>query len=67
MKMHIARDKDNGLHLFSDKPFKVIWNTGSEDFIYWDTKEYSIKIDNSLFPEVTFKNSPVEVELVIKK
>jgi hypothetical protein len=35
--------------------------------IYWNDRLDSYKIDDRLFPEVTFENSPQEVELVIKK
>ena len=53
------------LKLFMRKPhsFKV-----DED--EWDWSDYDCPIaiiDGDLFPEVTFKNSPQEVELVIKK
>ena len=60
MKLWIARDKDETLRLFQEKP--------TLDIYYW--------FDNSLgmtgciaellkadFPEVTFENSPQEVEL----
>lgn len=63
MKLWIARDKDGTLCLFREKP--------TLDIYYW--------IDNSLgmtgciaellkidFPEVTFENSPQEVELKLK-
>lgn len=57
MKLWIARDKDGGLWLFENKPSY----TGS----YWkDFFETSIgEFDYRLFPEVTFENSPREVEI----
>ena len=63
MKMWICRDKDGLLHLeFTDKPpFKsinertVVWESNSE----WG----SVELDRTSFPEVTFENSPMEVEL----
>ena len=59
MKMWIARDKDGLLCLFEIKPFLNI----NKD---WDSDDNYIVIDEILFPEVTFENSPqlVEVKLV---
>ena len=59
MKMWIARDKSGSLSLYEREPQLVveqIWTGGS-----------SIWMMPSEFPEVTFENSPMEVELVIKK
>ncbi len=56
--MYIARD-DYGLWLFVNKPVKTIFN-GDKYFIKRDNIRYSI--DSNLFPEVTFENSPQEVE-----
>jgi hypothetical protein len=63
MKMWICRDEDGLLHLeFTDKPpFKsiyertVVWASNSE----WGT----VELDRTSYPEVTFENSPQEVEL----
>lgn len=63
MKMWICRDEDGLLHLeFTDKPpFKsiveriVVWAANSE----WG----SVELDRTSYPEVTFENSPMEVEL----
>ena len=64
--MYLARDKENNsLFIFSEKP-KLYKNS------YFDVKycisidkPYSwwAKMDSNMFPEVTFENSPVEVEL----
>lgn len=54
----IARDFDGSLALFYDKP--------QRDGAYFFGKTRSI-LDRRLYPEVTFGNSPQEVELVIKK
>ena len=56
--MWIARD-DYGLWLFVNKPTKAIFN-GDKYFIKRDNIRYSI--DSNLFPEITFENSPREVE-----
>ena len=61
MKLWIARDLCGYSQLYVEKPikkdgyFEHVPNTG------WFT------ISHRLFPEVTFENSPQEVELVIKK
>ena len=58
MKLQIARDKDNDLRVFTSKPYQRngIFRTefDKDDFIF---------IDSDMFPEVTFENSPQEVEL----
>ena len=58
MKMWIARSRRGSLSLFTKKPFK-------DHFGRWFGEGDSVcKFD---FPEVTFENSPMEVELVLKK
>ena len=57
MKMWVARNKDGSLALFSYKPWKIRYDTFDKlrgDFI---------ELDKKLYPEVTFENSPMEVEL----
>ena len=59
MKLWIARDADGSLSLYEKEPTLVvgqIWTGGC-----------SIWINPNDYPEVTFENSPMEVELVIKK
>lgn len=62
MKMWIARMKRGPLYLFRTKP------TYDERFDFWSDSNV---IDDMLqvydSPEVTFENSPMEVELVLKK
>ena len=58
MKLWIARD-DYGLWLFINKPVKTLINR-DKYFIKRDNIIYHI--DSKLFPEVTFENSPQEVE-----
>ena len=65
MKMWIARAESGDLKLYQTEPQQeVSMLTGG---IYWNARLDSYKIDDRLFPEVTFENSPMEVELVIKK
>ena len=64
MKLWIARDQgtrniEGALFLYVNKPTS---NGG-----IWYGGKIFYTIDNRLFPEVTFENSPQEVELVIKK
>lgn len=66
-KVWIARTPNNGSYIFINKPFwredlklwceRIRWATGSGRL----TAGYILASD--LFPEVTFENSPMEVEL----
>lgn len=61
--MYVARDKGGDLYLFQTRPRKSdklnIW---IEECIY-----KTIKLDSSLFPEVSWEDEePTEVELVKK-
>lgn len=59
MKIWIARDKNGFIGLYKQKPTWVRVNSFRED---WDG--YFIGLfDNDSFPEITFENSPKEVEL----
>jgi hypothetical protein len=55
--MWLARDYNESLYLYEYEP-------DLEDVTFVGT---SIEIDSNLFPKVTFDNSPIEVELKIKK
>lgn len=61
MKFWIARDKDGELCLYKTKP----WKRENTDYHNdeFDCDDYFMDIDKDLFPEVTFENSPQEVEL----
>lgn len=61
MKLWIARDFDGLLNLYVNKP-----SLDSNDNMYYtdsDMEDDYLNIDKDLFPEVTFENSPREVEL----
>jgi hypothetical protein len=69
MKMWIARDKVNTikgftpqLALYENKPFE---SNIQKDMFF--CSGFYVVIPPHYFPEVTFENSPMEVELVIKK
>lgn len=71
MKIWIARTSDNGLYLFITKPF---WREDLKLWCEWrkwttesDTLTCGYIFNSYLFPEVTFENSPMKVELIIKK
>ena len=74
MKLWIARDKDGSLSLYACKPIEIggsfYVHTGFERIGY-DTSYvkgwYIDGINRKLFPEVTFENSPQEVELKLIK
>ena len=65
MKMWIARDSDNTLWLHEEKPKKCT-NAKNKSY-FWVSTEDWWEVDESFLPEVTFENSPMEVELVLKK
>ena len=57
MELWIARDKDSTLWLFNTKPYckyNLCWNTRCDEHL---------QLNQELFPEVTFENSPQKVEL----
>ena len=58
--MWIARDGDGSLFLHLEEPYLVNWIND------WDNDKDFMRLEDNAFPEVTFENSPQEVELVIK-
>ena len=61
MNMWIARAESGDLKLYQTEPQQeVSMLTGC---LYWSDRLDSYKIDDRLFPEVTFENSPMEVDL----
>lgn len=66
MKFWIVRDKTGYLSLFRKKP---IWRYNHTlKFEDWFDGDFMTLIDSKSFPEITFENSPQEVELkLIKK
>ena len=61
-QLWIARNKDYSLFLYSAKPTKQ----GNRFIGEIDEDDYyalSIQLKKGLFPEVTFENSPKEVEI----
>lgn len=65
MKLWIARDRDNSLSLFKSKPINhadICW-IPREDI---DCGSY-INLPESEFPEITFDNSPKEINVDYKR
>jgi hypothetical protein len=61
MELWIARDECGYLTLFKTKPEKEVSMISRTT--YWDDGNDNIAIDEKLFPEVTFENSPQQVEI----
>jgi hypothetical protein len=59
MKYWIARNEKGFLFLYDDEPFEYKY----EGHSYWRTYGNYYSIDDDLFPEITYENSPQEVEL----
>jgi len=62
MKLWIARDQNGDLFLYPIKPDRYV----TEYYVFFNGDD-CYDIDNRLFPEVTFENSPMEVELKLVK
>jgi hypothetical protein len=62
MKLWIARDKDGSLYLYSEEPSLIL----TEFADAWEGRGIRA-IDDRLFPEVTFENSPQQVEIKLVK
>ena len=65
MKLYIARDKDNSLSLCTHKQvYCALFDNWEQPKEYYnDDYSFHAYIPESLFPEVTFENSPMIVEL----
>ena len=60
MKMWIARDKNGTLALHESEPYCPYNNT-------WHNSNQEFYLDDDLFPEVTFENSPQKIEIKLVK
>lgn len=65
MELWIARDKDNSLSMCTYKhEFVKLFNSWEPPKEYYDDdNSFHVYINDKLFPEVTFENSPMKVEL----
>lgn len=62
MKLWAARDKDDSLYFYKQKP-KLTHRGNWID----ENDTYFVKLSRREFPEVTFENSPQQVELKLVK
>lgn len=62
MKLWIARDQDEDLNLYTEEP--TLPNLPGRQC--WVGEHFAM-LDNYWFPEVTFENSPQQVELKLVK
>lgn len=63
MKLWIARQQDNSLYIFTNKPTLFYGRWCMNDVNQFYTTLWRNKANTDIFPEVTFENSPQEVEL----
>lgn len=61
MKIWIAANENGKLNLFVDRPARMFDRWRKEG--YWAGSYGALELPASKFPEVTFENSPMEVEL----
>ena len=62
MKLWAARNKNNKLALYTEEPI-LYYN----EYYEGPYKSQRIELDEELFPEVTFENSPQQVEVKLVK
>ena len=61
MKMWIARDRCGYLWIHEAKPFINKYSKRGDEF--WSSEKECYEVNQDFLPEVTFENSPMEVEL----
>lgn len=68
--MWIARDKDRQLTLFTNKPYRctdVGLDNESWGVVLMDEFTDTMILNPNLFPNLTWEDEPIEVELALKK
>lgn len=60
LSLWVAREKEGDLYLFKCTPSRHL-------DMYWDSNKWYERINNKLFPDLTWNDEPIEVELIIKK
>ena len=65
MKLWISRNQDGSLWLHEEKP-SLVYDDELRKW-YYEGVSFLDFYDESVFPEVTFENSPQEVELKLVK
>ena len=56
MSVWIARDKDGELCLYKSKPWRCVYDQ-------FDCDDIFLPMDEDMYPEITWENSPKEFEL----
>ena len=64
--MWIAREENGELLLFAEKPIHNFHTKSYMNQSGWCDGCYIGELESDIFPEVTFENSPIEVELKLK-
>lgn len=62
MKLWIARDKNDALALYTEEPTLYY-----DEYYEGPYKSQRIDLDENLFPEINFENSPQEIKLGLEK
>lgn len=65
--MWVARDRSGEIWLYSRRPIKTKFCFIADYGEYLNGKSVVSTLNRSLFPELTFENSPKEVELKFKE
>lgn len=61
MTAWVARDDDGDLYMYKVKPYR---GKGDHEGC-WDSDGYTVALENSLFPSVTWESEPLEVTIYI--
>ena len=61
IKGWVARDIGNDLYFFTNKPHRL------DGIFHSEISEDILHLNNDMFPELSWKTEPIEVELFVKK
>ena len=66
----IARDKNGELFVYSSEPQRMDFPEENGQLLGYFTsneEERIIRLDNDLYPEITYENSPVKCTLIVNE
>ena len=66
----VCRDKrHNALNLHVEEPYRTYSQYNTDDKPDWRESDCAsfLPLDNSLFPDITWDDEPIEVEIIIKR
>ena len=66
MKLWIAREQNGKISIHDIEPSLETFKMYDKIIQFWDSP-YRTELEFDPYPEITFENSPQEVELVLKK